>query len=385
MTTYLLILALLFVNFWGLKPFGAISSDMNLMLIIAMLFYGYNIYGNKKRILKVKGKYNCLWWIIVGILISTITTKIFYGQDIITSLIVYRSQILFLTLVVLFKIQPTIEEMSKALFLFAGFMFVANILIISDTEMFVINESSLLRYEQDPEQYKLRAVNGVSLLIIPLYYYLQKLRTGGNLNTLLRIFFIFAVIYIAENRSTLFPATIITLYSLTRIKSKYKTIILVIMTVIISYAVIQTYEVWENLILETQENIDDDDGNRNKALLFFTTIGQPSWITYLFGNGIISIHTSNYTTMLMENGIYYSDVGFIGYWYNFGIIPIVAMLTLFIKALKSKNQPYFIKFMVIHIIICGLTTSYFYSHGHLLLFMFFYYLYYYNKYTNSTI
>lgn len=380
MTTYLLILALLFVNFWGLRPLGALSSDMNLMLILAMLFYGYNKYGKKRKGIKIKGQYKYLIWIIVGILVSTIPTMMYYHQDISTSLIVYRSQIILLTIPVLFKISPSTKEISKALFMFAIFMFLANILIMSSADLFVRSEEAIMRYEQDPEQYKLRAVSGVSLLIIPLYYYLQKLRTAFNINTLLRIFFIFAVIYIAENRSTLFPATILTLYGITKIKSKYKPLIISTVAVIAVVAFMKTAETWENLILETQENIDDDDGNRNKALLFFTTAGQPSWVTYLFGNGMISKHTSNYTTMLMENGIFYSDVGFVGYWYNFGIIPIIAMFTMFIKAFAPKRS-YFIKLIVVHILICGLTTSYFFLQGHLLLFMIFYYLYFYDKST----
>jgi hypothetical protein len=206
---------------------------------------------------------------------------------------------------------------------------------------------------------------------------IRNMATGDGVSSYMQ-YFGFVVIYIAENRSTLFPATILTLYSFTKIKSRYKPIILTVLAIVIAIVAFQTIETWENLILETQENIDDDDENRNKALLYFTTIGQPSWITYLLGNGMISTHVSNYTTMLMENGIFYSDVGFIGYWYNFGIIPIIAMMVMFIKIFKSSIQSYSIKLMTIHILICSMTTSYFFAIGHLMLFMIVYYIYYYN-------
>lgn len=378
MVTYLVILFLLFVNFWGLKPFGAISGDFNLLLILAMLFYGYSKFGKRQGSIRVKGKYKYLAWIIIGIVVSTIPTMMYYNQDITTSLIVYRSQILFLTIPVLFKISPSVENISKALFIFSIFMFIANILIISNTSLFVISEEAIMRYEYDPEANKLRAINGVGLLIIPLYYYLQKLVDKFNIKILARIVFILVVIYIAENRSTLFPATILTLYSFTKIKSRYKLLIISAITVVIGIFFIYTAETWSSLIVETQENIEDDDGNRNKALLYFTTIGQPSWITYLLGNGMISTHISNYTTMLMENGIFYSDVGIVGYWYNFGVIPTIAMFVMFINILKSKIQTYNTKLMVIHILICSMTTSYFFAIGHLMLFMIVYYIYYYN-------
>ena len=378
MTTYLFILFLLFVNFWGLKPFGTISLDMNIMLIMAMLFYGYCKYAKTRKAIRTRGRYKYLVWIVVGILISTIPTMIYYNQDITTSLMVYRSQIVLLTLPVLFRIHPTIEEISKALYWFAIAMFVANLIVGINPGLFVFREDVIMKHELDPEIHKLKAINGVSLLIIPLYYYLQKLRISFNTKLLFKVIFIFVVIYIAENRSTLFPATILTLYSFTKIKSRYKTIILTVLAIVIAIAAVQTMETWESLILETEDNINSEDANRNKAILYFTTIGQPSWITILFGNGIISAHTSDYATKLMENGIFCSDVGFIGYWYNFGIIPIIAMMVMFIKIFKSSIQSYSIKLMTIHILICSMTTSYFFTIGHLMLFMIVYYIYYYN-------
>lgn len=379
MSTYLFILSLLFVNFWGLKPFGTISQDMNIMLIMAMLLYGYCKYANTRKAIRIRGRYKYLLWIVVGILISTIPTMIYYNQDITTSLMVYRSQIVLLTIPVLFRIRPTIEEISKALFLFAIAMFIANLIVGINPGLFVFSEEAIMRYELDPENNRLRAISGVSLVIIPLYYYLQKLRTNFNTKLLFKVFFIFLVIYIAENRSTLFPATILTLYSFTKIKSKYKPIILTVLAIVIAIVAFQTIQTWESLILETEENINDEDANRNKALLYFTTIGQPSWITYLFGNGIISAQSSNYTIMLKGNGIFYSDVGFIGYWYNFGIIPIIAMTVMFINILKSKIQTYSIKLMTIHILICAFTISYFFNYkGPILQLIFAYYIYYYN-------
>ena len=380
MVTYLVILFLLFVNFWGLKPLGSLSNDINILLILAMLLYGYCRYGKKREYIQINGRYKYLMWISIGILISTIPTMIYYNQDITTSLIIYRSQIILLTIPVLFKISPSVENVTRALFIFAVFMFIANILIISNTNLFVISEEAVMRYELDPEANKLRATRGIGLLIIPLYYYLQKLIDKFNIKIFARIVFILFVIYIAENRSTLFPATILTLYSFTRIKSKYKPVIIAMIAVMAVIVFTKTAETWESLIVETQENLEDNDSNRNKAFLYFTTFGQPSWITYLLGNGIISTSVSNYTIMLKENGIFYSDVGLIGYWYNFGIIPIIAMFFMFFRILKSKYQTYCIKLMVVHILICSVTTSYYYTQGHLLQFMLLYYMFYYNQY-----
>lgn len=378
MTTYLFILFLLFVNFWGLKPFGTISLDMNIMLIMAMLFYGYCKYAKTRKAIRTRGRYKYLVWIVVGILISTIPTMIYYNQDITTSLMVYRSQIVLLTLPVLFRIHPTIEEISKALYWFAIAMFVANLIVGINPGLFVFRDDVIMRHELDPENHKLTITIGVSLLIIPLYYYLQKLRINFNTKLLFKVIFIFVVIYIVENRSTLFPAIILTLYSFTKIKSRYKTIILTVLAIVIVIAAVQTMETWENLILETGDDLNDEDYNRNKAILYFTTIGQPSWITILFGNGMISAHTSNLTAILMENGIFYSDVGFIGYWYNFGIIPIIAILVMFINTFKSKSQTYCIRLIAIHILVCSLTTSYFFPIVYLMLLMIVYYIYYYN-------
>ena len=91
---------------------------------------------------------------------------------------------------------PSLEDLSKALFLFAILMFIANLLIISDPNLFSISEERLMRYEADPEEFKLRAIQGVSLLVVPLYYYLQKLRDGFDTRVFVRIIFILVVIFI---------------------------------------------------------------------------------------------------------------------------------------------------------------------------------------------
>ena len=83
----------------------------------------------------------------------------------------------------------------------------------------------------------------------------------------------------------------------------------------------------------------------------------------------------------MEEGIYNSDVGFIGYWNQFGIIPVVAIFTMYFSVLKKRNKyPFFMKLVVVYSIICGMTTIYYGASVKIMHLVLFYYLfYYYNK------
>ncbi len=379
MVIYLLFLYLLYVNFWDIKPFGNFSEDTQLVLIVAYLIFGCIKYKRRPRI-KFDGKYNYLKWIFVGILLSMIPAYLFYGQPITQSLVTYRTQYLIFTIPALFVISPRFEEIVKSLFLFSFLLLGANLLVKFNHSLFVISETKIEHLSMIGELNTLGRVGGIEYITIPFFYFLQQVKEKFTTKSMVKVLFLLFVMFIVENRSTLFPAILFTLYTFVFIKSKYKPIIWFAISAIGILFVLHNLDVFTSLIEETTEELGDQDYNRNKAWEYFIYMYSPHWLCYILGNGFLSAHYSPLMLLLMEEGIYNSDVGFIGYWNQFGIIPVIAIFTMYFSVLKSKNSyPFQMKLFVIYSIICGLTTIYYGQDVKILHLVLFYYLFYYFK------
>lgn len=377
MVLFLVILFLLFVNFWNIKPFGYLSEDMQLLMIIAWQLYGCYKFRKRPKVL-VKNKYKYLKWIIAGIILSMIPAYIFYGQPIIQSFITYRTQILLCTIVSLFVISPKLEELIRALYLFSILMLGASLLVQISHGLFVIREKTLERLEFINGRAQLSLVAGVEYVTIPLFYYLQKFKEKFSVNDFLKVLLLFFVIFVAQNRSALFPTIVFFIFTLFFIKSKYKPFIWVGVLLIGVFFLKSNLEVFSTLIEETTVDLNDADYNRNKAWTYFLYVFSPHWICYILGNGFLSSHYSVVMQSLMEIGIHNSDVGFIGYWNQFGIIPIIAIFCMYCIVFIDK-YPYFMKLIVLFSVICGLTTIYYGQDVKILHLALFYYLFYYLK------
>lgn len=376
MVRYLLFLYLLFINFWEIKPIGYFSEDVQLLFIVSYLIFGCVKYRKRPRI-NIVGKYNYLKWIFAGIVLSMISAYFFYGQPIVQSIITYRTQYLIFTIPALFVISPRLEEIVKSLTLFSVLLLGANVLLKYDYSLFVIKESTLNRIEGANE---LSRVAGIEYVTIPLFYYLQMIKEKYTTKSLMKVLFLLFVIFVVENRSTLFPAVLFTLYTFLYIKSKYKPIILILISIIGVNFVLHNFDVFSSLIEQTTDELADQDYNRNKAWNYFVYMFSPHWLCYIFGNGYLSLHYSSMMQFLMNEGIYNSDVGFIGYWNQFGIIPIVTLFIMYFSVLKKGNgYPYFMKLVVLYTIICGMTTIYYGQDLKILHLALFYYLFYYFK------
>ena len=59
---------------------------------------------------------------------------------------------------------------------------------------------------------------------------------------------------------------------------------------------------------------------------------------------------------LMDAGIYNSDVGFVGLWNHYGILPILTIVAVAIKGLK-KSSPLYLKFNAFFVLISGATIG----------------------------
>lgn len=348
---------------FGLLP--NLRSENFAIIGFLYLLCGICFFKPKYKLVFPKIAYKLIYWIYLGIFLSMIMALLFYHQSIIQSIITYRVQILLLSPFLLFKLAPSKQEIIKSLEYFAWIYLFANLLIRSVPGLTEID------YTEEGH-----GVLGYEILPILIYYYLQRMGNKFEAKPLIYCFLIIILIFIQQNRSTLFPILLITGFSLLRIKSRYRILLIIVIGMIVATGIVYSYEILRELITETQDQLSDPTYARNLALEYFLLAPAPNFLCDIFGHGLISSNTSSIVEALKEQEIFTSDVGFIGYWHEYGLIPIFVFLYLYISALVKRRVPYYLKCTSVQILACSLTISYFGITPHMIFFILFYYLYF---------
>ena len=357
---YLLILFVLICREWSIIPMGLWSADVHFMLLYGYVLMGFILFRKNKMVLfKRYGKtYYAL--IIIGILLSVIPAYLYHGQDIVQSLITSRTQLCWLFIPLLFKVSPSEEEILRFAKYATFLIVIVCLLKYININLFVIDDEQKYRMLQG--EYPYTAV-GYWVSTIPVFIYLQriKLKQGSFSKNIIVVILCLVVIFLMQNRSTLFPITLLTLYTLIwKAKAKNKFFILCFTSIIVSVVIVFTQNIWLDLFAETTEQVNDSDYARNVEIAYFLSPqANPGFLTYILGNGMISKHTHSWVEMLHEAQIFNSDVGFIGFWNYFGIIPVIIFFITMLMPLVRKDYPYYLKLWGLQMLVCAITISYF--------------------------
>lgn len=364
---YLLGLMILMVGVWDIKPFCFISPDMYLIATLFYLLLSYAIFPGKKF------KYFSIqtlpfWFIIAGIILSVIPASLFHGQSVFQSVITYRSQMLWLSIPVVLRLKPSKGAIFKSTLIFTVIMSFITIAHALMPSLFLTPQESGAPLNAE------FIVNGFAVGSIPLIISMERLNKSFNLRSLAVVIFCFIFFYIVQNRTSLIAIAVTTALMLMSSKSEYKYVLMVAILALVGFFVFRTIDTWTALLNETVSDLGDSDYNRNKSLLyFFSPLANPSWLTYILGNGFLSAHSSSLMADMMSEGIYNSDLGFVGFWNQFGLLPIIAFFILIIKGLFGKNTSLVAKGCAAFMLVTSMTIGYYANITALVSFIFFYY------------
>ncbi len=381
-STYIFVLLLLTVNFFDIQPFGswlsASGGTVGLIMLYLWVFIGF-IFFSKRSLHDLSTLKNnaSTMWIFAGLLLSMIPAYLYSQQSLGVSLVAYRRFYFWIAIPMLLYIRPNEPDIIKPLTWF-GILFFAMSLLKSRffPQWFFFSETVQIKMSYAVEN-ELLHFYGLALLLYPLYYYCGKLKDKYSVKDTLMVLLFLTFLYFLQNRSTLFIAVIITGYAFLTSKNKFGIPIIILLSIFIFY---QTQEVWMELREQTFAQLSDPDYNRVKAFNYFVYGANKNLLTILLGNGYLSAHATSRMMDNMEMGIFNSDLGMIGFWNQFGIIPIIVILVVIIKVLVSKACPFYVKAIALHILGGALTISYFAHPADMLWFIFLYYLFLY--YTN---
>lgn len=366
---YLTFIFVLMNCFLGLSIYNALPADIWLGIILGLMVIVSLYYQTVSHRPKLLTWHNScpIAIIFASIAFSMVTVNIYYGQSFLTSLLTYKAQYLMFGIIMLLIMRPTERELIKSLKFYSilyTFFYILRLLIPS---LFIKS----VQYTGENEV----ALAGYELLSIYFCYVAACYRNKNNLKNCLIFLWLLVIIVLQQNRSIMLPTLLISLYVVWSMRSRYTGIIVMLFAVMAGIVFISTIDTWIELYNQTINELGNPKYNRNLALEYFLHKASPNIICDIFGNGFLSNHTSKLMAIMMDKGIYNTDMGFLGYWNQFGIIPIVVFLYMIIVSLKNKSYLLYERFLAFEILLCSMTIMYFGQMEKISCFMVFYYLF----------
>lgn len=356
--TYILIASILLLSFWNFRPIvSLLNQDIILVLTLLWIFLGFYFFP-KRLSYQHFHKFNWLWIIIfAGIFISALNAYFFWEQPLKNTFIAQRLLYSFILLPALFYIQPSFYDILRTLKIVSCVTLTMWIISIIRPELIGnISERAIENRNFNPQATTDIGyyVTGIHIVVLYTYFLIQNYIKKFNFKAFLTALFWITFIILYQNRSLIIGIIIIFLYSIIRLKSRHKPIIIGCICIIGTILITYTLNIWESLWEESQTQLADEDYNRWKALYYYLYDYSPNLWCYLLGNGMPSggnSYLGNLMLLNLEKGIVASDLGMIGMWTNYGMLPLIGIYYALIQLLIKRYFPLWLKFASFHILL----------------------------------
>ncbi len=368
---WLFFLMLFSVNFFELLPITrVIGPNGSFTFCMLTLFLCFTF--NRRAWISESGRWlKPFWWLLIGVLLSFIPAYLYYGQSPVQSFFTYRRMIQIVAFPIFIAIRPSEREFRTALYAFSILYLVSALFVtFSAPDWVELGENEQLVEEGD----YVHSLEGIRILSLAFIFAFSKLMREYSRKNLVWTLFLFAVLYLIQNRTSLLAVIFIAGYAVVSMKaSARKLIIITVVAVTLVLMFVYTAGQWGHLYQKTVEQILNPDYNRNKALAYMFAHRQ--WPRMLFGDGFISANVSDVIPVLQDQGIFFSDVGLVGTWNQFGFITVGVILVMVFKAFTRKKS-FLVRACAIYLLAGSLTMSYFALGESLLWLSIYLYIYY---------
>ena len=332
-------------------PFIHVSPVTNyiisVVLIVLLLFAGLQ---------KESPRLNLTYIILfgVGIVLSMFMAMIYHDQSLLGTAISQRPLYFMLCFFVWWKIGLTEDELFpilRVLTILTLFLFVVSLF----EPQWFLSQTAIEKFysKQSTSTDVLCFMPGHLYVLLYLFYLLQNLQENFSRMDWFIVFASLGMFFIFQNRSTLIYLAIIMVYFLVKNHKRFShhgrgiVVLSVIFVLLIGLPYIRT--IFESLITETQLQLEDDEYNRKIALQYYLfDYNEGSIVKMIFGNGQPTTGSDYFEDMVEgnEQGAYWSDLGFIGDWFLFGMLPIVALLLMAFSVFRYP-YPQYLKYLFV--------------------------------------
>lgn len=347
---YLIISGLLAFKFLqnGLFPF--ITGDLIVLLITLWSFLGFFYYPtgvmfNRKTL-------GFVGIVLICLILSVVTPAYKYNQDVLSTFIAMRQNIVLLLFVAILKISPTAKEVEGAIKTLAMVALVMSIFVLIAPQLFVDADTLGKLYTRQ----KLGSTDivvlwpGSACAVIYFFILLQKTAESRSSENLMWCTVFMAYIFVMQNRSTLLIAVPLYFYCLMKKRTAAKYILVGTVLLAASPFIVN---IANSLIEESSSQLSDSKYNRWQAITFFLFESDYSVYTFLFGHGNGCVG-SDYLKVLFHaqnaRGAILSDIGMIGTFFLYGFILVATTYYYVLAALLNKKVPSYLKYYCLWIV-----------------------------------
>ena len=195
---------------------------------------------------------------------------------------------------------------------------------------------------------------------------------------------ILAVIIAVQNRSTLIGVLPAFGWCVLRTRSQNKLLVYGFLGILALLAIPYISIIYNSLVEETQMQLEDENYNRWQALSFYLIEMKTNIWHFLIGNGVWSSFGEYKRLMVMAQefrGCYISDIGILGTFFYYGIIPLYVIYKYCYTAFCSSAVPLALKLYAFWIVIVPTIHPYLMLMvgGNALIALFFYLVTYYSQ------
>lgn len=353
---YLIVLYIIVVDFFNFNFYGYLSNDVKLIVTIFwFLLGGFFFKTNNWEF--IKPYLTPLKLMIGGMFISMIMAFVFYNQSLLDSLSCYRFQYIYFCFIPFLFVAPTSSELARSFKIYALIYAVAYLFLRQNPGYLAVTEEymqKVLRHMEDNEF----VVIGRTLMCVGICFYLQDLVEKFSIGKMGLVGFLYFILVLNQNRASLFVMIPLLFWAIYKVQSNKKGLIYFLVGAIAIYLFSITQDLWLSLFEETTTQVNDDEYARVKAINYFVFDSSPNILCFIFGNGLISAHTSNLLSSLQADHIYNSDVGMIGYWNQYGILGLSAYIYMCVKLLRDEYAPLWSKLLAAMILLNPFTAGY---------------------------
>ena len=354
----LLFLMLVSSRFFDLIAFEPIMAGggnifllVGTMAVIYMTQLGFQLRTGILKHMKTA------WWILGGLALSFIAAYRFYHQPFYLSFVANRQFFSLMLFPLLLAVRPTYRELKWAVYAFSIICAITTFYVtFVDQTLVPANEFTTFIEEGD----FVHTLSGLHFVLIAFIFALYEFRNRRTIRKLIPVVLLFLFIFIARNRTFLTSSCfIIALSVLSNRSSRSRLYAFTILSFAVAMVAILLIDTITSLLHETMEQLANPEYNRIKAVLYAFSLPNGK-VAILIGNGFISGSFNSIVNDLRQEGIFYSDIGLIGLWHVYGLLPVVAILASVIRGL-NRNHSLEVRGNALLILTCSLTIGYFAS------------------------
>ncbi|MBN1950899.1 MAG: hypothetical protein JW801_06820 [Bacteroidales bacterium] len=340
-------------------PFGAQRYVVFIGACIILFFLLLSLVYERSATLPMRFKIEALL-MTIPLVFSFFAAKLFHEQSFLITMVGQNGMYFIIFYFLLHQLKPEPDRLMK-IFIVLGYVFIAIYLL-----QFLMYPTQFLNSKVMEDRGTLRIfIPGSEYLFTAYFILLGRFFITKNPKFLLYLLPHLVVVLLMGTRqmigSLVFASLINVLLSRT-IKSK------MVMYFVIAACLIPFYFIFENIFIELFQVTSDQQSEglqeniRYKATMYylFKFNTNPLWM--FIGNGMPDI-LSNYGRALGKlgqySGLYLEDIGIFGDFFRFGIIFVIAKMSMYLRLLKwpLKEKYTFIRYNIITLLLTLFTAG----------------------------